>query len=521
MKKNLNFSHYIFPFFYLIFFFLFSGSVFLSALSSNVPVITSVKAPKTVAVGIPFSVSINVVSKNKIAFLNVWFEGVSQKMSPAGNKGNLYFIKLIAKKPGKKALIIYAVDVIKFSGKSYTVNLYARGKTAGIKDSGFLNQTKPQGKLGQVKPGIYTLKESPPEFKLESRYYCTGDVVDLKGKYFTDKLKVKIGKKQVKIEKFTFKNLKFRISDDAVVDYLYVSNNVGKTKSKSKLLIRGIPEAHSINPKDAGQKDIIEIRGKYLNSVNQVKLKIKYPGINEVYFLDVIGKPENAKIKLRMPDILYYPGIASIFLNSPCGCGKKIELNIKEDGVVYLLPQLKRFYPESGAPGSTVIVYVSDLSVPKKEKVEISFNNLKGIVDELEYHGKGEYKLKVLIPDDVTNTAGYGQKVRVTAFGKTVRSKENFYLFGPPKITKVEKALWSDKFADITGSNFVQYTTFVYFSGINGEWILSEQVNNLGFNKISSKIPWGIKKGPVKIKTYIDRDSQECISNFDYEPDTE
>ena len=115
---------------------------------------------------------------------------------------------------------IYAVDVMKFSGKPYNINLYAHGKIAGVKDPGFLNQTKPPGKLGQVKPGIYIFTESSPKFKLDSHYYCTGDVVDLKGKYFTGDMKVRIGKKQVKIEKFTFKNLRFRIGNDAVVELL-------------------------------------------------------------------------------------------------------------------------------------------------------------------------------------------------------------------------------------------------------------------------------------------------------------
>lgn len=521
MKKNLYFSHHIFLLFCLVFFLLFSGSVFLSASSSNVPVITFVKAPKTIIVGTPFSVNIYIISKNKIAFLNVWFEGISRKMIPASIKGSMYSIKLLAKKPGKKILKIYAVDMMKYSGKPYNTSLYALGKITGIKDSGVVIKQKLPGKLGQVKPGKYTIIGSPPEFKLESRYYCTGDIVNLKGKYFTGDMKARIGKKQVKIEKFTFKNLRFRIGDDSIVDFLYVKNNMGETKSKYPLQIRGIPEAENINPKNPGQKDIIEISGKYLNSVNKATLKIKHPGIDEVYSLNVTGKPEYGKIKLKMPDILYYPGKASILLNSPCGCGEKIELNIKKDGVVYLSPQLIRFYPSSGAPGTTVHVYLSDLSVPEKEKVEVSFNNLKGIVEKLEYHGHGEYKLKVIIPDNVVNLAGYGQKVRVSAFGKTVTGKGDFFLFGPPKITKVENAKWSDKFADIYGSNFVQYTTYVYFRGVNGEWVLSEQVNNLGFNKISAKIPWGIKKGPVKIKTYISKNSQECISNFEYDPDGE
>ncbi|MEN8154551.1 MAG: hypothetical protein ABFR75_11075 [Acidobacteriota bacterium] len=520
MKKKSFFLYPVIPVLFLIFYLLSFEPVSVSAGSSNVPVITFVKVPKTVTVGTPFPVSVNIISKNKIAFLNVWFEGVSRKMAPKVNN-NLHYIKLIAKSPGKKVLKIYAVDVMRFSGKSYNTNLYACEKTRVEGDSGMIIQTKPPGKLGNVKSNYSLLAGDPPEFKLNNYLYCTGDYIDLKGKNFTGDLKVRIGSKQIKIERYTFKTLRFRTGGGTVNDFLYVRNNAGETKSKRQLKISGIPEIKNVIPADAGQKDVVEIRGKYIDSVDKAALKIKHPGIDKAYDLKIIGKPESGKIRLKMPDILNYPGDSYIHLNSRCGSAKKIKLNIKKNGVVFLTPELKRFYPISGAPGTIINVYVSDLSVPEKEKIEVSFNNLKGIVEDLEYHGKGEYKLRVSIPEDVTNIAGYGQKVRISAFGKSVISKDDFFLYGKPEIDNVEKALWSDKFVDIQGKNFVQYTTYVYFTGINENWIISEQVNNQGFNKVSAKIPWGIKKGHVKIRTYIGKEYQESISNLEFDPDPE
>lgn len=492
--------------------------VFSSVVISQAPIITFVKVPHSVTVGTSFNVDLKIVSKNKIAFLNVWFENISRKIYPKNIKGNFYMIKLIAKSPGEKILKIYAVDKMNNSGKLYNKKLYVYKKTAGTFDNNIFGTQVPE-KPVQNKPDKYKFLESPPQFKLDSHFFCAGDTVKIRGKYFTGDLKVRIGNRKIKIDKFTDIFIQFSLDEFSAENYLYVKNNVGETKSRYPVRIRCTPKIFNFSPPEVGENDILEINGKYLSYVNQIPLSIKNLGIDKIYYLDIIGKPGENEIRVKMPSLLHYPGSAFIRLNSQCGISNKAEITIKDDGVTYLSPTIKGFYPNKAAPGSNVFVYLSHLSVPEKEKFKVSFNNLNGIVKELNYSIQDSYILKVLIPDNVNNIVDNNQKIRVTSFGNTRTSKDNFYLFGRPEITKVENAQWSEKYVEITGNNFRKDWTFVYFTGINGKWESSNQVNFMGYKKISVKLPFIVKKGFVKIKTYINGIYQECISKFVYDPE--
>jgi len=512
MKKNPIYSTVYFLLFILIILQISLTTVNSSIIISNSPAISFIKVPNKVIAGSVFNVRVGIISEIQIKFLKIKFDGVSKKVLPRRIDSNVYEFKITAVTPGKKILEIAAVNIKNIAGKSMHESLNVSKKEI------FTGITSP-GDTDKFNTPI--LRLDPPKFKISRFKYCCGDIAELRGKFFTDDIKVRIGSRRVKIERVTKTLLKVRFGYFSSNSYLYVKNKIGEAKSRYPVKVGCIPKILSFSPAEIGHKEILGINGKNLSDVTKVKLFVKYLGVDEIYNLNIIGAKHESVLNVKMPDILNYPGIAVLEMKSPCGSSNKVEITIKEDGVDYLKPKIKSFSPDTAAPGSTVIVYVSGLSVPKKDSVKVSFNNLTGIVKDLTFSKKKGYKLKVLIPEKIDNIVDYNQKVRVSSYKKITAGKGDFFLFGRPVIDSIKKSDWSDKYIKITGKNFKEKGTDVYFTGINGKWKISKEVFYMGFNKIQAKIPRNIKKGHIKVETLVNGITQFCISRTFFKPDTD
>lgn len=490
-------------------------SVYPAIVQGKAPVIIFVKSPSKVAAGISFTVRVGIASESSISYINVTFDGVVKKVVPKTSDRKTYSFDLVAKTPGRKVLRVYAVDIKNFSGKQNNKVIYVYG---GVSNG--IYETEIPTDNGKRETEFQRLSDAPPRFSVEKEEYCCNGRIELRGEFPGDDFSARLGVRKLKIIRVSKNQMSLTAPGFSVEDYLYVKNIAGETRSERKISVRCRPKILSFSPPQTGQKEKLEIRGVDLKNVKQIKLFVKRPWSDRIYYPEINGKAKSNTLNVIMPDILNYPGPATMQLISECGSSNKIELSIKEEGVTWLVPKITDFSPTAAAPGSEVKVYVARLSLPEKERVDVSFNNLSGNVKKITYVAGYGFEIDVEIPEDLNNIVDYNQKIIVTSSGKTSLSKEDFFLFGKPVIDKIEIAEWSGKYIEIKGKNFAKKSTMVYFSGFNGKWIEAEEVFYMGFGKVQAKIPINVVKGPVKVETSVNGVIQKCISGDPYDPGT-